>query len=113
MKKSIITLALTLATLVSYGQIAYDKKMHFLAGAGIGFITYTVVLETTHSTKKAFWYSLGASVVTGIAKELVDEHRYNGFSSEDIVATTLGGLTMSFSINLFDKQQKKQIAKLY
>ena len=113
MKTLKITLALLLLSTIGYSQIAYDKQMHLLAGAGVGFITYTVVLETTHSTKKAFWYSLGATVVTGICKELVDEHRYHGFSSEDIVATTLGGLTMSFTINLFHKEQKKQIAKLY
>jgi uncharacterized protein YfiM (DUF2279 family) len=107
MKKLIITLGLLLAVSISYGQIAADKKLHFVAGAGVSFVTYAVVLEVTNDTKKAFWYSLGASVLAGVTKELIDEKKYKGFSSKDLLATSLGGLSMSFTINLFDKQQKR------
>ena len=109
MKKLTLTLALTLATLISYGQIAADKKLHFVAGAAVSAVTYVTVLEITKDTKKAFWYSLASSVVVGLAKELVDEKKYKGFDSKDLAATALGGLTVSTTFNLFHKKQKKMM----
>ena len=50
---------------------AADKQMHFEAGAMTGSLTYAVVAETTNSKKKAFWYSMLATSMAGLAKELV------------------------------------------
>ncbi len=92
----------------SYGQIAEDKKLHFIVGAGVSAITYVTVLEITNDTKKAFWYSFGMSVLAGVTKELIDQRVYKGFDSKDILATSLGGVSVSFTFNLFDKQQKRR-----
>ena len=102
-----LTLILLLATSISYGQ--QDKKLHFIAGAGVSAITYVAVLEITKDTKKAFWYSLGSSILVGLAKELIDEKEYKGFSSRDLIATSLGGLTLSTTLNLFHKKQKQMM----
>ncbi len=102
MKK--ILFILLFITSTSYSQIAEDKKLHILSGAVISMTTYATVLEITKDTKKAFWYSFGASVLAGVAKELIDEKRHKGFSSEDLLATSLGGFSMSFTLNLFNKK---------
>ena len=109
MKTLKLTLALLFLSAITYGQIAADKKLHFMAGAGVSAVTYVVVLKITKDTKKAFYYSLGASILAGVAKELIDEKKYNGFDSKDLLATSLGGLTVSFSLNLFSEQQKKKL----
>ena len=105
-----LTLILLLATSISYGQ--QDKKLHFIAGAGVSAVAYAVTLEITKDTKKAFWYSLGSSILVGLAKELVDEKKYKGFSSRDLAATALGGLTVSTTLNLFHKKQKQMLYQL-
>ena len=104
MKKLLIIL---LIPFLSYSQIPSDKQDHFVAGAAISTLTYIVVAETTKNKKKAFWYSLGVSTLAGLTKELIDENKYKGFDSKDLLATSLGGFTVSitFQIILIKKQK--------
>ena len=109
MKTIKITLLLMLLSVLSYGQLAHDKKLHIIAGAGVSAVTYAITLEVTKDTKKAFWYSLGASILAGVVKEVIDEKKYNGFDSKDILATSIGGFAISGTLNLFHKKQKKML----
>jgi len=109
MKTIKITIALLLLSCISYGQLAKDKKLHFIAGAGVSAVTYVIALEITKDTKKAFWYSFSSAVLAGLVKEIIDESKYGGFDSRDLLASSIGGLTVSTTFNLFHKQQKKRL----
>ena len=109
MKTLKLTLALLFLSAITYGQIATDKKLHFVAGAGISFVTYGTVYSITKDRKKAKIYSIASAVLAGVVKELIDEKKYNGFDSKDILATSLGGLTISYSIDLLSKSKTKTI----
>jgi uncharacterized protein YfiM (DUF2279 family) len=101
---------------VSHAQfISKDDKLHFGAGALISATTYTIVYTTTKNKKKAFWYSIGSSVLAGAAKELYDSSRkdkdgyYYYWDTGELIATSLGGLTASTTINIFvGKKNRKQ-----
>jgi hypothetical protein len=92
--------------------ISNDGEYHLLAGALISATTYTIVYSTTKNKKKAFWYSIGASTLAGIAKEVYDSTKqYNKFDAGDAFATSLGGLTASVTLNLFvGKRKNKNIS---
>ncbi|XCF05297.1 hypothetical protein ABI125_11240 [Tamlana crocina] len=92
--------------------ISADDKLHLGAGALVSGMSYTVVYLATKNKKKAFWYSLGASALAGIAKEAIDLGQNERFDTGEIVATTAGGLFMSTTLNLFigNKKKKKAVA---
>ncbi|MDO5970996.1 hypothetical protein Q4Q35_14405 [Flavivirga aquimarina] len=112
MKTIIITLVLSFTGLCHAQFISTDDKLHFGAGALISATTYTVVYTTTKDKKKAFWFSLGASALAGLAKEVYDSNKeLNRFDTGELVATSLGGLTASTTISLFvgkNKNKKKR-----
>lgn len=78
-------------------QAQKDKVMHFAAGAVVSSITFITVSEITENRNIAFWSSVGASVLVGLVKEFYDERKYGGFDTRDLVATSMGGLTVSVS----------------
>lgn len=99
-----------LLTVPSHAQlISTDDKLHFGAGTLISGATYAVVYSTTKDKKKAFWYSLGTSVLAGLTKEVYDNTKENNrFDTGEWVATSLGGLTAGFTINLFVGNKKNK-----
>jgi len=104
--KHILILILFIST-ISYSQIAADKKLHFTAGAGVSFVTYIAVAEITHNKKKAFWYSLSASILAGTIKELSDKSKGAPFDEMDLLAATLGGFTVSMTFQIIPKEKQK------
>ena len=102
-KKLII---LFLISINSYSQIGDDKIKHFRAGALFSGSTNFVVYKLTGDTKKAFWYGLAAGVFAGVGKELLDEHKYNGWDNEDLMASALGSITIIIPLNLLEKKHK-------
>ena len=102
MKKLLFIL---LISSVSYGQIARDKKLHFVAGALVSATTYDYVFRKTKSKKKAFIWSVASSVIAGLGKELLDQHNYGGFDKADLLATAIGGVTATITINIFKKNK--------
>ncbi|WP_034045050.1 hypothetical protein [Wocania ichthyoenteri] len=108
MKAFIIILALSFTGLCKAQTISTDDKLHFGAGALISATAYTIVYTTTKNKKKAFWYSLGASTLAGLAKEVYDSGKENNkFDTGEWGATTLGGLTASATISLFVGKNKR------
>ncbi|NJX15639.1 hypothetical protein [Tamlana crocina] len=89
--------------------ISADDRLHLGAGALVSGVSYTVY-SATKNKKKAFWYSLGASALAGIAKEAIDLGQNERFDTGEIVATTAGGLFMSTTLSLFIGNKKKAVA---
>ena len=100
--------------LFCFGSIAAqvtlsDEGLHFATGAVISSVTYTLVYNKTKNKKKAFWYSLGLSSLAGLSKEIYDGYIIEGkFDTGELVATALGGLTASYTFNIFTGKQKKK-----
>ena len=104
----VFTISSIQAQLIKNNMWAADKQMHFEAGAMIGSLTYAVVAETTNSKKKAFLYSMLATSMAGLAKELVDtQPGGSGFDSGELGATALGGLTVGMTFEIFNKKKRQ------
>jgi uncharacterized protein YfiM (DUF2279 family) len=104
----LIILLLLLPTL-SFAQLLTekDKQMHFTAGVLTSAFTYDYVYRKTNNKKKAVVYSIASSIVVGSLKEFIDSRQKgNKFDTRDLLATTYGGISASFTINLFTKKKK-------
>ncbi|MCF7560828.1 hypothetical protein L3X39_09270 [Sabulilitoribacter multivorans] len=114
MKITFLLLALSFTSLSSAQFISGDDKLHLAAGALISGTTYTIVYTSTKNKKKAFWYSLGASALAGVTKEVIDAGQNERFDTGEIFAATVGGLVVSTSLSLFvgknKAKKRKQIA---
>ncbi|WP_100611440.1 hypothetical protein [Confluentibacter lentus] len=89
--------------------ISGDDKLHFGTGALISAATYGLVYSVSKNKKKAFWYSLGTSTLAGLAKEIYDSNQENNeFDTGEMIATSLGGLTATVTINLFVGNRKNK-----
>lgn len=89
--------------------ISGDDMKQFGAGALISGSTYAIVYTATKNKKKAFWYSLGASTLAGFAKETLDSSRFNTkLDTGEALATSLGGLTATVTIDLFVGKRKNK-----
>lgn len=87
--------------------ISSDDKLHFAAGAIISTGTYTYIYSTTKNKRKAFWFSLGASAAAGLMKEVYDSTKVgNKFDTGEAIATTIGGLTVSLTFQIFAGKNK-------
>lgn len=91
-------------------QIPQDKKLHFAAGALASSAGYTYTWQKTKDKKKAILAGIGTAILAGTIKELVDSSQpNNSFDTKDLAATALGGITVSVTINLFNKKKRKYV----
>ena len=91
------------------GQIQDDKKKHFIAGSTISGLTYVLAKKKLGDPNKALLCSIGAGILAGVAKETLDSRQPgNKFDGEDLLATALGSISVSLTINLFDKRNKRK-----
>ena len=94
---------------ISEAQIAEDKKLHYTAGVFTSAVTYTYVYKETKDKKKALVYSLASAILIGTLKETMDSRQKgNRFDPQDLLATTMGGITVGVTIKLFDKNVKNR-----
>lgn len=99
------------------GQIPEDKLLHFSAGQVSGAAGAFIASEISHNNR--FWTFTGAvaaSLFAGLAKEALDNRRYNGWDNADLGATVLGGITIGFTIDLFtarDRNRSQPAALLF
>ena len=70
--------------------MAYDKKLHFIAGLCITCVA-VLLCYLCYGTVN-LWFSLGCGVVAGVAKEIKDEITYGGFDKLDMFYTWAGSL---------------------
>ena len=82
--------------------IAYDKFLHFSVSTSIVLSTqYTLVEKLEYKNNNAIWFSVLASGMNGIIKEIWDSRQPNGFmSKKDILANLTGILFGVFIIKL-------------
>ena len=98
-----------LSAAAANAQIAKDKQLHFAAGSIAGSTGYTYVWQKTKDKKKATIAGIGTALLAGTVKEIIDSTQdNNNFDTKDLAATALGGITISVTINLFNK--KKYVA---
>ena len=85
-----------------------DKQKHFVAGATFGGIAYGVLLQETEDKKLAFWGSIATSFVVGYVKETNDKKKGLKFDNRDLLATTLGGISIGITFDIFTRNGKKK-----
>ena len=73
------------SVMIWLGGIARDKILHLLAGVLIAALFALIV------PCSAGWCSIFA-VFAGVAKEVIDQYRYNGWDWADLAYTVIGGL---------------------
>ena len=113
MKKLCVIFLIVLSVSVASAQIEQDKQLHFLAGGLASSYGYTYIYGKTQDKKKATLAGIGLAILAGTIKETIDSQQYgNKFDIEDLAATTLGGITISVTINLIKNDRKnKKIRK--
>ena len=83
-----------------------DKQMHFGAGMIMSSLGYTWSYNKHQDKKRAMITGICTAFAVGVSKELFDGGIQNEYvDPRDIWATTLGGITLSLTIPLF--QPKK------
>lgn len=88
-----------------FGQIAHDKKLHYGAGVIVSAASYEFIYGITKDKKKARIYSFATAILVGSLKEAIDAtQKGNRFDPNDLLATTLGGITVGITFKLFDKR---------
>ena len=106
--KNYLFLFLFMATTSMSGQSFFqqqDKQLHFTAGAIAGGLGYKWSYDKHKNKKKAFIAGVCSSFAVGLVKELYDSRTGGTVEIGDVVATTLGGLTIGFTIPLFKKKK--------
>jgi len=86
---------------LSFTQIGEDKLYHFAAGVYSGYTGYKVFKTPESPIVSAF--------AIGFGKEVYDEITYGGFDDADLLATTLGGVAIHFTIKLINKPKDEKI----
>ena len=93
-------------------QIQKDKQLHFAAGMIASSTGYGYVWNKTKNKKKALIAGIGTAILAGTAKEILDSRQANNkFDVNDLTATTLGGITIGVTINLFKRKNNVGINK--
>jgi|TARA_B110000914_G_scaffold206847_1_gene203020 uncharacterized protein YfiM (DUF2279 family) len=82
-----------------------DKQLHFTAGTIAGSLGYKWSYDKHKNKKKAFIAGVCSSFAVGLVKELYDSRTGGTVEIGDVAATTLGGLTIGFTIPLFKKKK--------
>lgn len=112
MKILFLICALFLFNTSSAQFISEDDVLHFSAGAAVSSITYALVYSSRKNSKKAFWFSLGASALVGLSKEMYDEFVVDGrFNTGELISTITGGFVASYTFNIFTNKERKQKRK--
>lgn len=73
------------------GGIPADKALHFIAGMLVVAIVAIVVPIIAN-------FAFPIAFAVGLAKEIIDEVRYNGFDTYDLIASVAGGMVMQVFI---------------
>ena len=108
--KYILTLLLALSFIPMNAQLLTepDKKMHFGAGFIFGGISYGIIFEETQDKQLALLGSVATAFAAGYIKETRDKRMGYKFDNRDLLATTLGGLTIGVTFDIFGREGKKR-----
>lgn len=96
-----------------FEPIPVDKQQHLMAGFVAGSVGYIIGYEITENPKRAFIYSVTASILAGVAKELIDSKTHQ-FDTNDIIYTSVGGITAGYTFDLLSfKYRRDKRKKLF
>ena len=107
MKKLLIILLMITLPLSAQSFIEQeDKQLHFTAGSIIGATGYIWSYQKHYDKKRAMITGICTAFAAGVIKEMYDGQIKGGYVElEDIAATTLGGITWSITIPIFQSQR--------
>ena len=91
---------------VSNAQIPEDKKLHFAAGNIAGAAGYFYSYNKHKDKKRAMIAGVCTAFAAGVMKEMFDASTGGYVEHGDVLVTTLGGITISATIPLFNKKKK-------
>ena len=84
-----------------------DKQLHFAAGSVVGAAGYIWSYNQHQDKKRAMITGICLAFAAGVMKEMYDGQIKGGYVElEDIAATTLGGITWSLTIPLFQPTRR-------
>ena len=113
MKKFILVI-IFLIPFFSYTQFykERDKQLHFAAGNIAGAAGYIWSYNKYHDKKRAIITGICTAFAAGVMKELYDSSMQGNYLDfEDLAATTLGGITITTTIPLFEPKKSKRKKK--
>lgn len=107
MKKLLLLITCMLTTtMVSQSFVQQkDKHLHFAAGNIAGAVGYTWSYQKHQDKKRAQVTGICTAFAVGVLKEWYDANQGGYVEHADVAATTLGGITVSFTIPLFQRKK--------
>ena len=108
--KKYLFIFLFMTTISMVGQSFFqqqDKQLHFMAGTIAGGLGYKWSYDKHKNKKKAFIVGVCSSLTVGLVKELYDSRTGGTVEIGDVAATTLGGITVGFTIPLFQNKNNR------
>lgn len=82
----------------AHADVPHDKYLHFGASAAVAATATTLMANSPN----AAWYGLGAGVVVGVAKELVDRTQpHDRFDPKDVWADLVGTVAGTYLANSY------------
>ena len=114
MKKILLIITFMLTTAMDGQSFVEqkDKHLHFAAGNIVGAIGYTWSYQKHKDKKRAQITGICTAFAVGVLKEWWDANQGGYVEHADVAATTLGGLTMTFTIPLFQRKKKIRYRQL-
>jgi hypothetical protein len=98
------------------GQVAPDKKKHFIAGGVIAELPYGFLYAKKCNLYQASWVAGTSVLMIGGGKEMFDAFNGKRFSWRDYGATCLGGLSIMatniggyYLVQFVKKKRKKRV----
>ena len=87
-------------------EAGISLKLHFAAGSVIGAAGYVYSYNKHYNKKRAFINGVCTAFAAGVVKEIYDGENDGYVEHEDILATTLGGITITAILHLLNKNKK-------
>jgi uncharacterized membrane protein YjdF len=102
MNKILLLSVLALFTLPTLSQNIFepDKVTHYLAGSSASMGTYLILDRYEIKRNKKIAISISVGILAGILKESHDKSKGGKFDKNDLLATTLGSITVIIPIRL-------------
>ena len=102
MNKILLLSVLALFTLPTFSKNIFepDKVTHYLAGSSVSMGTYLVLDRYEITRNKKIAISISVGILAGILKESHDKSKGGKFDTNDLLATTLGSITVIIPIKL-------------
>ena len=89
------------------------QPQHIIGGAIVGGVTSYFTFKKTNNKFKSWAIGTGASLLAGIAKEVIDSAVGKEFSGEDLGYSVIGGAIGASIVFPLKKKKPKEVAYLF